>query len=126
MEFMQSKKMTWIGWGISILCVLPFLMGILMQFSKPEMVTQGMAHMGIPISLSKPLFIVEVACLILYLIPQTAVFGAILLAGYMGGAIMTHLRIGEPVYLQIAIGVLFWLGIWLREPSLRAILPLRR
>lgn len=61
----------------------------------------------------------------LFLIPRTAVLGAILLAGYMGGAIATHVRIGEPFIMQAGVGVLAWLGLYLREPRLRALIPLR-
>jgi hypothetical protein len=60
------------------------------------------------------------------LIPQTATLGAILIAAYMGGAVATHARIGEPFVLQILIGVLVWLGLWLRDPRLHAVLPLRK
>ena len=69
--------------------------------------------------------ILEIACTIIYAIPQTAVLGAILLTGYMGGAIATHVRVGEGVIPHIIIGVLVWLGLFLREPRLRAILPWR-
>jgi hypothetical protein len=62
---------------------------------------------------------------LIYAIPQTAVLGAILLTGYMGGAIATHVRVGDGVVVHIIIGVLVWLGLFLREPRLRAILPWR-
>jgi hypothetical protein len=73
-----------------------------------------------------PLAILEAACAIVYLIPATSVLGAILLAGYMGGAICTHWRVGDWYVLQILIAILVWVGIYLREPRLRAVLPLRR
>ena len=60
-----------------------------------------------------------------YLIPQTAVLGAILLAGYVGGAICTHWRVGDPFIVQIVLGICVWLGLYLREPRLKALLPLR-
>jgi hypothetical protein len=91
----------------------------------PE-VLQGVAHLGIPTSLIFPLAILEISCVVIYLIPRTAVLGAILMTGYIGGAILAHLRIGEPVYLHIAIGIALWLGIYLREPRLKEVLPLRR
>ncbi|HUG52372.1 MAG TPA: DoxX family protein [Vicinamibacteria bacterium] len=62
----------------------------------------------------------------IYLIPATAVLGAILLTGYLGGAILTHWRAGDPVHLHIVIGLLFWLGLYLRESRLRDLIPLRR
>jgi hypothetical protein len=85
-----------------------------------------MNHLGLPASLIVPLGVIELSCIIIYLIPMTAVLGAILFTGYLGGAILTHLRIGEPVYMQIGLGVLIWLGLWLRDPRLRALLPIRR
>lgn len=81
--------------------------------------------MGLPASLRVPLGILEFSCVAIYLIPATAVTGAILLTGYIGGAIVTHLRIGEPVYMQIALGILVWLGLYLRESRLKALIPLR-
>jgi hypothetical protein len=101
------------------------LPGIVMILLRRPEVAQGMSHMGLPESLILPLGVLELLCVVAYLVPRTSVLGAILLAGYMGGAILTHLRVGEAVYLQIAIGILAWLGLWLREPRLRALLPLR-
>jgi len=69
--------------------------------------------------------IVEIACTIIYLIPQTSVLGAILLTGYLGGATATHARVGEPFIFPVLLGVLVWLGIYLRCGRLRAILPIR-
>ena len=64
-------------------------------------------------------------CVALFLIPRTAVLGAVLIAGYLGGAIATHVRIGEPFFIQAALGVVMWLGLYLRDPRLRALIPLR-
>jgi hypothetical protein len=89
------------------------------------MVIEGMGHLGLPETLMLPLGVLELFCVVVYLVPRTSVLGAILLAGYMGGAILTHLRVGEPVYAEIIIGMVIWLGLWLREPRLRALLPLR-
>ena len=122
---MQSRKMTWAGWAVSLLVVVPFVPGAVMIFLRRPEVFEGMAHMGLPESLILPLGILEMLCVAVYLVPRTSVLGAILLTGYMGGAILTHLRVGEAVYLQVAIGILVWLGLWLREPRLRALLPLR-
>jgi hypothetical protein len=70
--------------------------------------------------------IVELGSVIIYLIPQTAVLGAILLTGYLGGATATHLRIGEPYYAAVLLGVLVWGGLFLREERLRLLIPLRK
>ena len=87
---------------------------------------QGMAHLGLPESLIIPLAILEISCVVIYAIPATAVVGAILLTGYIGGAILTHLRVGDPFFMQIAIGIFIWLGLYLRENRLKELVPLRR
>jgi DoxX-like protein len=73
-----------------------------------------------------PLGILELACTVIFLIPATSVLGAILLAGYMGGAICTHWRVGDPFLPQVGIALVVWLAVYLREPRLRALIPLRR
>ena len=70
--------------------------------------------------------IAELVSTLLYAIPRTSVLGAILLTGYMGGAIATHVRIGEPFVVQAGIGVLVWLGLFLRDARIRELIPLRR
>ena len=125
MQTSRAGGMVWTGRAVTALVAFPFIPGALMAFLRKPEVIQGMAHMGLPESLILPLGILELICVTAYLIPRTAILGAILLTGYMGGAILTHLRLGEPVYLQTALGVLAWLGIYLREPRLRRILPWR-
>jgi hypothetical protein len=90
----------------------------------PEL-AQGMAHLGLPDSMVFPLAILEISCVVIYLIPATSVLGAILLAGYIGGAICTHWRSGDPFYIQIVLGLFVWLGIYLREERLKALIPIR-
>jgi hypothetical protein len=123
----NSKAMTIVGWVVSILPSLVLLMSGIMKFLPvtPEM-DEGMQHVGWRAPQLPTLGIVEIAVVVIYLIPQTAVLGAILLAGYMGGTIATHLRVGDPFIVQALIGVLFWLGLWLREPRLRDLLPIRK
>jgi hypothetical protein len=77
-------------------------------------------------SLLVPLGIVELACTILYIVPQTSVLGAILLTGYLGGATATHLRVEESWIGPVLLGILVWLGLFLRDCRLRALLPLRK
>jgi hypothetical protein len=69
---------------------------------------------------------VEIGCTVVYLVPRTAVLGAILLTGYMGGAMATHVRIGESFIIQFLVGVVLWLGIFLRDARLWALIPVRR
>jgi hypothetical protein len=89
-------------------------------------VKQGIAHLGLPESMLTPLSILELACAVVYLIPATSVLGAILLTGYIGGAICTHWRVGDLFFIQAALGIFVWLGIYLREERLKALLPVRR
>ena len=112
-----SNAVLWIG------RVLSWLPALLLLFSGA--IAKGFDHLGWPTSLALALAIVEITCTLLYLLPPTSVLGAILLTGYMGGAIATHVRIGDPFYLQAAIPVVVWLGLYLRCRRLRAILPLR-
>jgi hypothetical protein len=93
---------------------------------KPEMSRQGMRDMGYPDSVATPIAIVFLVSTVLYAIPRTCVLGAILLTGYFGGAIATHVRLSQPTFVVgLSMAVLAWLGIYLRDARLRALLPLR-
>jgi hypothetical protein len=120
-----SKKALWGGYIISALPVLLLLLSAIMKFIKPPPVVEGFAHLGLPESLALGLGILEFACTIVYVIPQTSVVGAILLTGYLGGATVTHLRVGDPFLMPVLLGVLVWGGLFLRDPRLRALIPLR-
>jgi len=120
-----SRKIVWIGRVISILVSLLFAMSALMKLKGGTEVIQGMTHLGLPESLIVPLAILEISCVVIYAIPATSVLGAILLTGYIGGAICTHLRVGDPFFIQIGIGIFVWLGLYLREDRLKGLLPLR-
>ena len=120
-----SGKIVWVGRGISVLVSLVFLMSAFMKLKGGAEVMQGMAHLGLPESLILPLAILEISCVVIYLIPATSILGAILLTGYIGGAICTHWRVGDPFFIQIALGVVVWLGLYLRENRLKALIPLR-
>ena len=120
-----SKTLFWTGSIVSALPVLVLLMSGVMKLVKPPMVTEGFEHLGWPDFLALNLGILEVGCTLIYLIPRTSVLGAILLTGYIGGAIATHARIGEPIYTQAILGVLVWLGLYLRDARLRVLIPLR-
>jgi len=120
-----SKKALWAGWIISVLPVLMLTMSGVMKLLKPPFVVEGSTKLGWDESLILALGITELTCTILYLIPRTAVLGAILLTGYLGGAVATHVRLGEPFFVPIVLGVLVWGGLWLRDERLRALAPLR-
>lgn len=121
-----TRKLVWIGWTISILASLVFLMSGVMKFVGGPQVEQGLTHLGIAKSIVLTLGILELACIIIYLIPITSVLGAILMTGYVGGIILTHWRVGDPVYIPIVLGLMLWLGLYLREPRLKELIPLRR
>lgn len=120
-----SKKLYWGGWVMSVLPALLLLFSAYAKLSKAPQAMEGFANFGYPPQAPFALGIVEALCTVLYLVPQTAVLGAVLLAGYMGGAISTHLRVGEPFFVQLLIGVLLWGGLYLRDERVRALIPLR-
>ena len=120
-----SGKIMWVGRVISVLVSLFFAMSAFMKLKGGAAVMQGMAHLGLPESLIMPLAVLEISCVVIYLIPATSVLGAILLTGYIGGAICTHWRVGDPFFIQIALGIFVWLGLYLRENRLKALIPLR-
>lgn len=97
-----------------------------MKFVRPPDFESGMQHLGWATSKAHGLGALEIACTLLYVLPRTAVLGALLLTGYLGGAIATHVRVDDPFLVQSMLGILMWLGLWLREPRLRELLPLRR
>jgi hypothetical protein len=118
--------MLWTGRILSGLIVAFILLVVSFGLLKPEMSRQGMRDMGYPESLGTPITIVFLVSTLLYAIPRTSILGAILLTGYFGGAIATHVRLGQPTFVVgLSMGVLTWLGIYLRDARLRALLPLR-
>ena len=124
-----SKAALWAGRATSGLCVLFLVLDGAVKLFKPAPVLKACAQLGIPESTIPGIGLVLLASTAAYAIPATSVLGAILLTGYLGGAIATHVRVGGPAFpvaFAAALGVLVWLGIYLREPRLRALVPLRR
>jgi hypothetical protein len=122
-----SKGMLWTGRVLSTLIVLFMLMDGVMKLVKPPFVVEGTTKMGYPESSIRPIGAAALAGAILYAIPQTTVLGAILLTGFLGGAVATHVRVGESSFwFAVAFGVITWLGIYLRDPRLRNLLPVRQ
>ena len=126
-SFMKASPTVWTGRVLSLLLAgfLIFSGVMKLQPVTPE-VEEGLQHVGISTSLLVPLAVVEIISAVLFVIPQTMVVGAILLTGYMGGAICTHLRVGDPFVVQAAIPILVWVAAALREPSLWSLIPWRR
>lgn len=123
-----SNKMLWAGRIMSAVPALFLLVDGVMKLMKPAVVVQATVQLGYPESVILGLGIVLLACTILYLIPLTSVLGAILLTGYLGGAVATHVRVGDglfPTFFPIILSTLLWGGLVLRDGGLRALLPLR-
>ena len=114
------------GWVLSILPALMLVMSGVMKLVGGEAIESGFAHLGWPASSATMLGVLELACVALFLMPQTAVLGAILVTGYLGGAIATHVRLEEAFAVPLLLGVLVWAGLYLRDARLRALIPLRR
>jgi hypothetical protein len=121
---LASKKMLWAGWILSALLVVALVFSGVMKLIKPTAITDEFTRLGWP-DVTVGLGIVEIACALVYAIPQTAVLGAILVTGYLGGAIATHVRIHDDFVPPLVMGVLAWLALYLRDARLRALLPLR-
>jgi hypothetical protein len=123
-----SKGMLWAGHIISALAGLFLLMDGVMKLFKPSFVVEKTVELGYSESVIVGLGVVLTASTLLYLIPWTSVLGAILLTGYLGGAVATHVRVGDPafsVFFPVIFGALVWLGLLLRDRRIQQILPLR-
>jgi hypothetical protein len=119
--------MLWAGWIVTALPALFLLWDGAMKLWKPQFVVDATIGLGYPESVIVPLGIVVLACTVLYVIPYTAVLGAILLTGYLGGAVASHLRHGDglfPVLFPAIFGAVVWGGLYLRDARLRALVPL--
>jgi len=124
-----SRKSIWVGRILSGLVVLFLIPDGIIKFIKPAPVVETSAQLGLPLSLANTLGILLLICTAIYAFPRTSVLGAILLTGYLGGAVATHLRVGDPLFSHVLfptyLGVLLWLGLYLRDDRLRALIPLR-
>ena len=118
-------------WGGRIMSGLPalfLLADAIAKFVKPAAVVEGTVKLGYSESVILPLGIVLLACTVLYLIPRTSILGAILLTGYLGGAVDAHVRAGDPMFnilFPAIFGALLWGGLYFRDARLRALIPLR-
>ncbi len=119
------KAILALGWFLSVAPCLLLFFSASGKFTKGQDVIDGFTHLGWDPADAVPLGIVEVTATLLYLFPRTAVLGAVLLTGYMGGAIATHARIGEPFIIQAILGMVLWFGLFLRDRRIRALLPIR-
>jgi hypothetical protein len=123
-----SKKALWTGRVISAMVVLFLTFDGVMKVIKEVHVLAASAELGFPVSTIALIGIILLVCTALYVIPSTSIFGAILLTGYLGGAIASQMRISKPLFDTIfpaIFGILIWAGIFLRDDRLRALIPLR-
>jgi len=121
-----SKKTLWTGRILTTLPALLLVFSAVMKLVKPPGMAGAFTHLGVPLSQATGLGILELACTVVYLVPRTSILGAILLTGYLGGATATTVRVGDHFVMTVILGVLLWGGLYLREPRLRALIPLRR
>ncbi|MES2711052.1 MAG: DoxX family protein [Pseudomonadota bacterium] len=115
---------------ITSLVVAFLLFNSIIKLLRLNPVVGSFAELGLPLDLAIPIGMVELAATIFYAVPRTAPFGAVLLTAVMGGAMATHMKLGSPLLTHTLFGVwlgtLIWLGLWLRDPALRVLLPWRR
>ena len=126
-----SKKGLWAGRALSVLPVLFLLFDAVFKLLRPTPVpvVEAFNKLGYPPTLAVTLGVLLLACLVVYMIPKTAVLGAILLTGYLGGAVATHVRVGDPlvshVLFPVYMGLFIWGGLYFRDERLRVLIPLR-
>lgn len=124
----DSRILLWTGRIISALVILQLLVSGVFGLMKPPIAVQGNLALGFPENLVVGMGAILTSCTLLYAIPSTSVLGAILLTGYLGGAVAAHLRIGSSALETLVpaiIGIFVWGGLFLREPRLRTLLPLK-
>jgi hypothetical protein len=125
-----SNKALWAGRIISALPILFLLFDSVIKLVLINPVSESVDQLGFPVSLVRGIAILELVCLILYIIPRTSILGAILLTGFLGGAVAAHVRVGNPLFTHtffpVYVGALIWLGLYLRDELLRTLVPLRR
>ncbi|WP_431281951.1 DoxX family protein [Humitalea sp. 24SJ18S-53] len=128
---MSARAMLWTGRGLTALFAL-FMLGasIAPKLLHLPVVEETMAQLGWPSGYGLMIGVIELTCLVLYLIPRTSVLGAVLMMGLLGGAMATQVRVGNPLFSHILfslyLGLVMWGGLWLRNPRLRTVFPLMR
>ncbi len=125
-EASVGKRSMWTGRVLSALPALMMVMSATFKLMGGAQMAKDWASFGYPPGSLVPIGLTELACALLYAIPRTSVLGAVLVTGYLGGAVATHVRAGDGMFLAPAVlGAIAWLGLYLRDPRLRALLPLK-
>jgi DoxX-like protein len=125
-----SSKALWTGRILSGLVAFFLLVdaGFKLIRPLPAPAVEAFGKLGYPVEFAGGIGVLLLACVVVYLIPRTSVLGAILLTGYLGGAVASHVRVGDPWFshalFPVYVGLLIWGGLYFREPGLRAIIPL--
>ena len=126
----SPRAMKTAGWCVSGVVIAFMAMDTAMKLADIAPVRQAAGQIGWPLSLDRPLGLIDLVGLLLYAVPRTSVLGAVYLTGLLGGAVAAHLRLGDPLFSHVLfgvyVGVMMWGGLWLREERVRAILPLAR
>jgi hypothetical protein len=126
-EASVGKKTLWAGRVVSAIPVLMLLMSGTFKLVGGAQMAKDWASFGYPLGALVPIGVTEIACALLFALPRTSILGAVLVTGYLGGAVATHVRVSDAMFAAPAIlGAVAWLGLYLRDPRLRALLPLRR
>jgi hypothetical protein len=123
-----KRWVVWAGWVLTLWPVFVVISSATWKLTRNPWYVGEFARIGWPETALTGLALLQLACLLLYVIPPTAILGAVLLTGYLGGAIATYVRMGEPfpVLVPLSTSLIAWAGIYLREERLRALLPFRR
>ena len=127
-----STAASWTGRALSAIVVLFMIFDGVIKLPPLEIVTQTMSEIGWPAdaNIARLLGVIGLVSTALYAVPRSSVLGAILLTAYMGGAISTHVRIGNPLFSHtlfgVYLGVILWAGLYLRDPRVRALIPFSR
>ena len=124
-----SKAKTVTGWILTGFIILSMLLDVAIHLAMPVQVLDAFRSLGLPNRMGPEIGVILLAAILIYAFPRTAVLGAVLLTGYFGGAICTHLRSGSTTFETVfpaILGLIAWAGIYLREPRLSAVFPIRR
>jgi hypothetical protein len=115
--------MTWTGRALSALAILDMVASASLKLSGQAAMYESVTHrLGYPAGVLPVLAIIELVSVVLYAIPRTTVLGTIVLTAYLGGAVASHVRIGESFLIPVGVGILAWVGLFLRKPEVRAVL----
>jgi len=124
------KGQLWTGRVLSTVAILFMLFDTVIHAMRGPQVVQGFAQLGFPLSIAIPLSTIEFIGIVLYVFPRTSALGAILLTGYLGGAVAAQVRIGAPllgfVLAPVYVALFLWVGLYLRDERVRAVVPVER